>query len=260
MNYSYDTLLVSEPAPQVALVTLNRTEAANALNKRMGAELMQCFSTLPVDCRAVILTGAGKHFCAGADLKERKGMTEAQWHEQHHAFEAALYAILGSSAPVIAAVNGAAFGGGLELALACDFIYASEAARFALTETTLGIIPGMGGTQNLPRALGMRRAKELLYTGKAFSAADACSWGMVNKLCGVESLMADATACASTIATNAPLAVRAAKQAAQQGLSLPLPEALKCELTYYNKLLTTMDRHEGINAFNEKRKPAFTGE
>lgn len=260
MNNAYDTLLVSEPAAHIILVTLNRPDAANALNKRMGTELMACFSTLPADCRAVIITGSGKHFCAGADLKERKGMTEAQWHEQHHAFEAALYAILGCSAPVIAAVNGAAFGGGLELALACDFIYASDSARFALTETTLGIIPGMGGTQNLPRAIGLRRSKELLFTGKAFSASEAHSWGMVNTLCSAESLLPDATVCAHTIATNAPLAVRAAKQAAQQGLNLPLPEALKCELTYYNKLLTTNDRHEGINAFNEKRKPAFTGE
>jgi enoyl-CoA hydratase/carnithine racemase len=260
MTTSYETLLVSQPEKFITLVTLNRPDAANALNKRMGMDLMACFSSLPVDCRAVIITGQGKHFCAGADLKERKGMTEAQWHEQHHAFEAALYAILGCSVPVIAAVNGAAFGGGLELALACDFIYASDTARFALTETTLGIIPGMGGTQNLPRAIGIRRAKELLFTGKALSAAEAHGWGMVNKLCSAESLMTDATACARTISTNAPLAVRATKQAAQQGLNLPLPEAIKCELTYYNKLLTTNDRYEGINAFNEKRKPTFTGE
>ncbi len=165
---------------------LNRPDAANALNAGMALELKDFFLSYQ-KYRAIILTGEGKHFCAGADLKERKDMDEAAWHAQHHAFEAALFAILHCPVPVIAAVNGAAMGGGLELALACDFIYAAETARFALTEVTLGIMPGMGGTQSLPRRVGVARAKELIFTGKPFSAAEAYAWGMVNKLCPPDS-------------------------------------------------------------------------
>lgn len=260
MTTTYNTLQRTQPDAHIVTITLSRPESANALNKRMAEELRACLSSLPKETRALILTGAGKHFCAGADLKERKGMTQAQWRDQHHAFELALGALLECPFPVIAAVNGAAFGGGLELALACDFIYASEAARFALSETTLGIIPGMGGTQNLTRAVGMRRAKELIYTGRPFTAADALAWNMVGGICKPETLMDESLATARTIAANAPLAVRAAKCAVQQGLHLSLAGALACELTQYQSLLDTRDRHEGINAFNEKRKPVFTGE
>lgn len=260
MAKTYDTLLVSQPDAGITLITLARPDAANALNMRMGNELQACLASLPPHTHAVILTGAGRHFCAGADLKERKGMTQAQWHEQHHAFELALQALLDCPCPVIAAVGGAAYGGGLELALACDFIYAADGARFALSETTLGIIPGMGGTQNLPRAVGMRRAKELIFTGRPFSAAEAERWGMVNRICAPTTLLEETLATARMIAANAPLAIKAAKNAVQQGGHLSLAEALACELTEYQSLLETRDRYEGINAFNEKRKPAFTGE
>jgi enoyl-CoA hydratase len=252
-------LLTSQPEPGIMLVTLNRPDAANALSRALGDALHQCLTTLPASTRIVILTGSGRHFCAGADLKERKGMTPPEWHQQHHAFELALQALMECPVPVIAAINGAAYGGGLELALACDFIYASEAARFALTETTLGIIPGMGGTQNLSRAVGMRRAKELIFLGKSFAAKEADSWGMLNRVCLPESLMDEVLETARTIAANAPLAVKAAKQAMIHGSHLSLAAALACELSYYQSLLETKDRHEGINAFNEKRKPAFTG-
>ena len=259
MTVSFSTITIHSPAPHIILVTLSRPDAANALSQKMGEELAQCFSALPEATRAVIITGSGKHFCAGADLKERKDMTNEQWHTQHAAFEAALHALLDCSVPVIAAVNGAAYGGGLELALACDFIYASASARFALTETTLGIIPGMGGTQHLPRAAGLRRAKELIYTGTAFGAEDALRYGVANRICNPESLQADTLATACCIAANAPLAVRAAKQAIRQGIEMPISEALACELTQYETLLGTSDRQEGINAFNEKRKASFTG-
>jgi enoyl-CoA hydratase/carnithine racemase len=252
-------LITEQPAAHVLLVTLNRPEAANALSQKMGEEIAQCFASLPADTRAVIITGSGKHFCAGADLKERKGMSNEQWHTQHAAFEAALHALLDCPVPVIAAVNGAAYGGGLELALACDFVYASANARFALTETTLGIIPGMGGTQHLPRAAGLRRAKELIFTGTAFGAEDALRYGVANRVCNPESLKADALQTACCIAANAPLAIRAAKRAMRHGIEMPICEALACELTQYETLLGTKDRQEGINAFNEKRKPSFTG-
>ncbi len=260
MTTSYQHLIITQPQAHIALITLNRPDHANALSAALAQEVAHCFGALPHDTRAVIITGAGKHFCAGADLKERKGMTNEQWHAQHHALEMALGALMACPLPVIAAVGGAAFGGGLELALACDFIYAADTARFALTETTLGIIPGMGGTQQLPRAIGTRRAKEILFSGKAFSAQDAHHWGIVNKLCTQATLIDEAIACAQAIANNAPLAIKAAKVAVQQGIDLPLKEALSCELTHYQTLLGSKDRIEGINAFNEKRKPAFTGE
>src|SRR4051812_9863741 len=168
-------------------ITLARPERRNALNTQMGMELRDIFVPLqfePGDSRCIIVTGAGdKAFCAGGDLKERDGMTDAQWRRQHAIFEEAIYAVMNCTVPVIAAVNGAAFGGGLELALACDFIYASRNARFAMSETSLGIIPGCGGTQNLPRAVGERRAKELILGAKPFTADEAYEWGMVNTVC-----------------------------------------------------------------------------
>ena len=153
---SFTTLSIDRPRPHVMLVALNRPEVANAMNSQCGTDIMTLFEGLNLDggdTRCVVLTGAGERaFCAGADLKERKGMTDEAWTRQHLIYERMVRAILACPIPVIAAVNGAAFGGGCELALACDFIYAAEQARFALTEVTLGIMPGAGGTQTL-RAL-----------------------------------------------------------------------------------------------------------
>ena len=245
---------------RVGVIHLHRPDAANALNVEMAADLVHFLAEIvKTDCRAIILTGKGKHFCAGADLKARKGISNEEWQQQHHHYEQAHRALLDCPIPIIAAVNGAAYGGGLELALACDFIYASETARFALTETTLGIMPGLGGTQLLPRTIGIRHAKELLYLGKPFSAAEALHWGLVNRVCPPEALLDDAIACAQTISRNAPLAIKAVKRAVDEGIDLPLPEALQCELAHYNTLLSTADRSEGINAFNEKRTPVFKG-
>jgi enoyl-CoA hydratase/carnithine racemase len=259
MTDAYQTLITRSIDGTIALVLLNRPGAANALNTTMAQELKDFLHNIDSE-RVVILTGSGHNFCAGADLKERKGMDEVAWQTQHHAFEEALTAIMECPIPVIAAVNGAAFGGGLELALACDFIYAAGTARFALTEVTLGIMPGLGGTQQLPRRIGMSQAKELIFTGQAFSAIDAQRWGMVNKLCPPEALLSEVTATARAISANAPLSVKAVKESINQGINLPIEEALQCELSYYETLLNTNDRHEGINAFNEKRKAAFTGE
>lgn len=254
------TLIASHPEPQIALATLNRPERANALNTGLAQEIAAFFHALPKDCRAVIITGAGKHFCAGADLKDRQGMDETAWQEQHYAFEAGLRAILHCEIPVIAAVNGAAIAGGLELALACDFIYAADTARFALTETTLGIMPGLGGTQTLPRAVGLNRAKELIYSGKSFTATEALQWGMVNRVVPLDKLMEETQSVAKIIATNAPLAVKSVKKTMNQGTGMTLTKAMELDLAHYAPLLSTRDRQEGINAFNEKRKPAFTGE
>jgi enoyl-CoA hydratase len=259
----YATITLDLPAENVLLVTLDRPGAANALNTQMGLDLLDVFTELAANqnfCRAVVLTGAGERaFCAGGDLKERHGMTDAAWQAQHLIFERMVKALIDCPTPVIAAVNGAAYGGGCEISLACDFIYAAREADFALTEVTLGIMPGMGGTQTLPRAVGERRAKELLLTGKPFSAADAASWGMVNRLCDLTSLISDAVATALTIATNAPIAIRQAKRSLHHGLGMSLADGLLFEIEAYNRMVPTDDRREGIKAFNEKRKPIFTG-
>lgn len=259
----YQHLSIEAPEEGIVIAAFNRPDAANALNSLMAQELQVFFKTAlkaALQPRVILLTGTGKTFCAGADLKERKGMSEAQWKAQHRSFEDARDAIMGCPIPVIAVVNGPAYGGGLELALACDFIYASNMARFALPEATLGIMPGMGGTQTLSRAIGVSRARELIFTGRAFSAQEAQNWGMVNMVCTPETLLQDSINVARAIAAAAPLSVRTIKSSIHQGVGLPLPEALKSELAFYNTLLKTKDRHEGINAFNEKRKPRFTGE
>jgi enoyl-CoA hydratase len=257
------TLKLEQSAEGFLVVTLDRPHARNAIDTQMGRELREIFAPLVYEARnlrCIIITGAGdKAFCAGGDLKERNGMTDAQWRSQHAIFEEAGHAIMHCAAPVIAAVNGAAFGGGCELALACDFIYAAKSARFALPETSLGIIPGMGGTQNLPRAVGERRAKEIIMTARAFSAEEALAWGMVNELCDDADLLPKTLEAARRICANAPLAVQQAKKAIHYGLQTDLRTGLAFEIESYNRTVVTEDRLEGVRAFGEKRKPRFTG-
>lgn len=259
----YQTLICDTPAPHVLRITLNRPEAANALNTRMGRELLQLFQGLLLDqgdLRVVILTGAGSRaFCAGGDLHERNGMSDADWRGQHAIFEQAFYRLMDCPLPVIAAVNGAAFGGGCEMALACDFIHAASSARFALTETRLGIIPGGGGTQTLARAVGTRRAKEMIFSARPFSAAEAEAWGMVNQVWPDADLAAGVLDLARAIAANGPIAVRQAKRAITTGIGTDLTSGLALEIEAYNRTVPTEDRKEGILAFNEKRAPRFTG-
>jgi len=262
-DLSSAVLDVVRPSEHVMLVRLNRPAAANAMNTELGTALMTLFEALALDAggtRCVVLTGAGERaFCAGADLKERRGMTDDAWKRQHLVYERMVRAVLACPLPVIAAVNGAAYGGGCELALACDFIYASEQARFALTEVTLGIIPGTGGTQTLARAVGERRAKEIILTGTPFGAAEAERWGMVSRLLPSADLVAAALATAEIIARNAPVSVRQAKQAIGRGLGMSLWDGLALEIEAYYRTIPTEDRREGITAFNEKRQPDFKG-
>jgi enoyl-CoA hydratase/carnithine racemase len=261
---TYETLLVERPEEHLLLVTLNRPDRSNALNTQMGRDLLGLFSGLYVDSqqlRCIVLTGAGKKaFCAGGDLKQRNEMTNEAWREQHAIFEQHVLAMMDCPVPIIAAVNGAAFGGGLEMALSADFIYAARSARFALTETSLGIMPGAGGTQNLPRACGVRRAKEIILTAEPFTAQQALEWGIVNKLCEDEGLMSDTLATARRIAANGPLAVRQAKKSISMATQLDLKTGYAFEIEAYNQLVPTEDRLEGVRAFNEKRKPDFKGQ
>lgn len=262
-DYAYSTLLCETSQAHVLLVTLNRPEVRNAFNTRMGEELLDLWTRLATEAgevRCVVITGAGEQaFCAGADLKERKGMPNQVWRAQHELFERAFWTLGDLPLPVIAAVNGPAFAGGLELALMCDFIYAVRTARFALTEVSLGIIPGAGGTQNLPRALGERRAKELIFTARPFSAEEAHQWGLVNRLCEPGSVLQEALDTAGAVAGNAPLAVRQAKKSIRYGSQMEIRTAYRFEVEAYNQLVDTEDRREGILAFNEKRRPQFKG-
>ena len=263
MNEQPTTLKLDQSADGILSVTLDRPETRNALNTQMGRDLRAVFAPLVFeakDARCIVITGAGdKAFCAGGDLKERNGMTDAEWRAQHAIFEEAVYAIMGCSVPVIAAVNGAAFGGGCEIALACDFVYAARSARFALTETSLGIIPGCGGTQNLPRAVGERRAKELILSARPFSAEQALAWGMVNEVFDNEELVPKTLDIARAICANGPVAVRQAKKAIHYGMNVDLRTGLAFEIEAYNRTVVTEDRLEGVRAFGEKRKPRFSG-
>jgi enoyl-CoA hydratase len=256
-----ETLRLEERPGPVLLATFNRPAVANAFNTQAARDLLELLQTLrSADARCVVLTGAGdKAFCAGADLKERNAFTEEQWRAQHEIFEHMFHAVLDCPLPVIAAVNGAAYAGGLELMLLCDFAYASRTARFALTETALGIMPGGGGTQTLARAAGERRAKELILSARPFSAEEALAWGVVNKLCEPAALLEETLAAARRVAENAPLSVRQAKKAIAGGLQVDLRAGMQLELEAYNTLIGTEDRKEGIHAFNEKRKPEFKG-
>ena len=259
----YATLVLETPAAHTLLVTLNRPEVANAFNTQMATDLMHLFESLGLDSderRCVVLTGAGdKAFCAGGDLKQRDGMSNQAWTRQHLVYERMIRAILECPLPIIAAVNGAAYGGGCELAAAVDFAFASSNARFAMTETSLGIIPGAGGTQTLPRAVGERRAKELILSARRFSAGEALSWGLVNAVYAPEQLLDEALQVAGRIAANAPIAVRQAKQAIHRGLQMSLADGLGFEIEAYNRTVPTDDRVEGVKAFNQKRTPEFKG-
>jgi enoyl-CoA hydratase len=259
----YETLLVENLDRHLLLVTLNRPDRRNAIDTQMGLDLGQLFRGLYADAgdtRCVVMTGAAKAFCAGGDLKQRNEMTVEAWQHQHAIFEQFVVAMMDCPIPILAAVNGAAYAGGCELALLADFIYAAKSARFALTETSLGIMPGAGGTQNLPRACGVRRAKEIIFTAAPFSAQEAFDWGIVSKVCDDNKLMEESLGTARMITANAPLALRQAKKSIAMATQLDLKSGYAFEIEAYNRLVPTADRLEGVRAFNEKRQPDFKGE
>jgi enoyl-CoA hydratase/carnithine racemase len=263
MSSSYRTLTVTRDVDGfVVTVELNRPEALNAMNTAMGEELLHCFDRLAWDrqVRAVVFTGAGeKAFCVGGDLKEREGMTDEAWRAQHLIFEQGAARVLHCPVPVIAAVEGFAMGGGCELAVLSDFVVASESAVFAVPEVTRGIFPGIGGTQLLPRIIGAPAAKEMIFTGRRVAAPEARALGLVNHLVPRGQARAKALEIATAIAENGPVAVRQAKKAINWGSETDLETGMALAIEAYNNTVSTEDRLEGVRAFNEKRKPRFTG-
>lgn len=256
------TLTQDEGTKEIYILTLNRPDAMNALNTQMALDLIECFDYLKdqKDLRTLILTGAGeKSFCVGADLKERNGMTNEDWQKQHEIFESAYEKLRNFPFPVIAAVNGYALGGGLEMMLSCDLRVVAEHTKAGFPEVTIGIIPGVGGTQLLPRVIPVGLAKEILFTGKHVSSERAKEIGLVNEVVPSDSLLQKALELARGIAKNAPLALQAIKKSINHGLQTDLHTALTIELDQYYKCANSEDRLEGLLSFTEKRKPEWQG-
>ena len=253
----------TRPAAYVELWTIQGAARRNTLTRALVAELLAATAAVDRDpaVRAVVVTGEGdKAFCAGADLKERSGMSLEEVHAWLDSLRALMAGLEACRVPFVAALNGSAFGGGTELALACDLRVGAETAELALTEITLAIIPGAGGTQRLPRLVGLGVASELVLTGRRVGMAEAKLLGLVNRVVPAGQAVAEAVALAALIAHHGPIAVAAAKVALQQGNSLPLADGLTLERREYEKTLPTKDRLEGLAAFREKRQPVYRGE
>ncbi len=259
---TYETLLVEDRGP-VRIITINRPEALNALNAQVVAELTEVVEETAISdsIRGLVLTGSGeKAFVAGADIKAMSDMNPGDalgFAGQGHALGEELGAL---GIPVIAAVNGFALGGGCELALACDFIYASTTARFGQPEVKLGVIPGFGGTQRMLRRVGMARALELCMTGEMIDAAEALRIGLVNKVVEAELLLEAAVKTATTIASMGPLAIAKVKEVIHEGASKSLDDANLREQTAFAGLFATADQKEGMAAFMAKRPADFKGQ
>lgn len=248
----------------VAIVTLNRPDKRNALSRALLGRLGELGRQLLADdtLRLVVLTGAGdKAFCAGADLAERATMSDDEVRAQLAAYRTELAWLSDPRVPSLAALNGAALGGGLELALACDFRIAHESVSLGLVETSLGVIPGAGGTQRLPRLIGEARAKELILLSRKLTAEEALRIGLVHAVVGgpVSELSSRALDWAQPLLSAAPLATRAALSAIQASKDLTLRDGLERELAEYERCLTSEDRLEALRAFREKRAPVFRG-
>jgi enoyl-CoA hydratase/carnithine racemase len=246
----------------VATVTLNRPDVHNAMNDVMRRELTACFTALVTDedARVVVVTGAGERaFSAGADIREFVAPTGAVSFREHRKRLDFRQVMDRCGQPILAAIRGYAFGGGLELALACDIRFASDDARLGLTEIDLAIIPGGGGTQRLPRLVGRGKALEMILSGARLTAAEALAIGLVERVVPAAAVVPTTLAFAHTLAGKAPVALRYAKEAVVKGLELPLADGIRLENDLATLLRTTEDRVEGARAFLEKRPPRWTG-
>jgi len=262
MSATPPLVLVTRDA-DIVTWTLNRPAALNAFDRALLLALAAAAESVRDDrsVRAVIVTGAGdKAFSAGADLKERRGMSLDETRAFVRLISSTFDAVAHVACPTIAAVNGVAFGGGMELLLACDLRVVAEHASIGLTETAVGIMPGAGGTQRLPRLVGPARAKEMVFTARRLDAAEALAWGLANRVVPARDLMPAAHELAAAVARNAPLAVRQAKVALDAAADTPIASGLEIEQKAYEPLLHTRDRQEGLQAFAEKRPPVYRGE
>lgn len=258
---THDLLLIEEKN-QAVILTLNRPEVMNCLNFELLYAMRDTIDSLQyrTDIRTVIITGKGeKSFCAGADLKERASLTPDEVKKFILTIRNLLTSIQNLPMPVISAVNGVALGGGTEVALASDIRIASQTASMGLTETRLAIIPGGGGTQRLPRIIGVAKAKELIFTGRRVNAEEALEIGLVNKVTSPEMLLAECLKMADMIAETGPIAVEMAKYAIDRGIETDLATGLAIESNAYRVTIPTEDRVEGLTAFREKRKPQYKG-
>lgn len=259
----YETIIVERRDNGLMIVTLNRPEVHNAMNTQMMRDLGDLFVPLVQrtgDIRCIVLTGSGeKAFCSGGDLKQRNNMTTEEWLDQHLDGQRGLFAMADCPVPIIVAVNGVAYAGGLEMTLGCDFTYCAPHARFAVTEVSRGIMPGGGGVSVLPRIIGERRAKEFVLSARPINAETALEWGLVNRICAPGKLMEEVLDVANAICANAPLAVKQAKKSMNVSLDVDRKTSHRFALEAYYRLVTSEDRHEGILAFNEKRQPVFKG-
>lgn len=247
----------------VMWVTLNRPDVRNALSRDVNIRLQEIASDLEQrleDIRAVVLTGSGeKAFCAGADLKERKGVTAAETAPYLNAIANAIEGFGAIKQPTICMMNGSAYGGGLEIAMACDFRVIVEGAEVGLTEVRLGIMPGAGGTQRMPRLIGEARAKELIMLGRRIPAARAAEIGLVHQVVARDKLRATVDALLADLKACAPISVMSAKSAIENGYGKPLEQGLAIERECYERTLYSEDRDEGLAAFAEGRPPRYQG-
>ncbi|KAF0933792.1 hypothetical protein E2562_019252 [Oryza meyeriana var. granulata] len=253
---------LSTPDSGIVEMRLERPEARNAIGKEMLQGLRSAIEKLEADATAnvvLLASSVPKVFCAGADLKERRLMSPCEVREFVNSLRSTFLSFEALSVPTIAIVEGAAFGGGLELALSCDLRICGENATFSLPETGLAIIPGAGGTQRLPRIVGKSRAKELIFTGRRFDAVEAVTTGVVNYCVPTGEAYKKALELAQEINQKGPLAIRMAKKAINQGMEVDLSAGLAVEEECYEQVLHTQDRLEGLAAFAEKRKPVYTG-
>ncbi|MDO8494219.1 MAG: enoyl-CoA hydratase-related protein [Deltaproteobacteria bacterium] len=254
-----EELILVEREELIAVVRLNRPKALNALSPELMSQLTAALEELDRDTkiRAIVLTGSEKAFAAGADIKEMASLSAAEMKKRD---------LIGTwdrvariKKPIVAAVSGFCLGGGCELSMMCDIIIASDTAKFGQLEINLGIIPGAGGTQRLPKLIGKSKAMEWILSGKIYDAQEACQAGLVTRVVPVEQYLEEAKKLARTLAEKSPIALAAAKKAILQSFELPLAEGLQAERNLFYDLFDTQDQKEGMAAFAEKRKPQFKG-